>query len=91
MKRVIVRYIDDKGNLSAVATDAMPDDEAGAVRDRVEAEHSAAGAQNRWIRVGDHSVQSRQIQTISLEEPLTGPTYGEDYYYEPLFRRDMEF
>ena len=39
-------------------------------RDCDSAEHAAAGSENHWIRVGQHSVQSRQIQTFHIEEPL---------------------
>jgi len=86
MRRVIVRYIDDKGNVSVVATDAMADEEAESQRDRIEREHIEAGEQNRWIRVGEHSIQSRQIQAISLEVPLSMPDVDPG---EPFFRRDM--
>jgi hypothetical protein len=35
----------------------------------IEEEHANAGDQNRWIRVGKTSVQSRHIATIRVEEP----------------------
>jgi hypothetical protein len=90
MKRVIVRYVDDKGNLSVFATDPMPDEEAEAERRRIQTEHAEAGDANRWIEVGPHSVQSRQIQSISVQEPVTGASayFGEGD--EPYFRRDMK-
>jgi hypothetical protein len=61
--------IDDKGKTSIYATDSMADEEAEATRERIEKEHAEAGTTNRWIRVGGHSIQSRQIQTISVDEP----------------------
>jgi hypothetical protein len=92
MKRVIVRYVDDKGNVSVFATDSMPDDEAEAERKRIQREHAEAGEANRWIEVGPHSVQSRQIQTISVQDPPSGPRVGfADDDDGPRFRRDMKF
>jgi hypothetical protein len=88
--RVIVTYVDDKGNVSVAATDAMPDEEAEALRKRIQNEHIEAGEKNRWIEVGPHSVQSRQIQTIRVQPPVSGPGshFGDD---EPRFTRDMKF
>jgi hypothetical protein len=90
MKRVIVKYVDDKGYVSVAATDPMPDEEADAMRKRIQQEHIEAGEKNRWIEVGPHSLQSRQIQTISVEEPLSGPSCG-DGGDRPFFTRDMKF
>jgi hypothetical protein len=52
MRRVIVRYLDDGDNISVAATEWMPDDEAEALRRRVQQEHIEAGDRNRWIDVG---------------------------------------
>lgn len=90
MKRVVVRFLDDKGNVSAFATDGMDDDEAEALRDRIEREHAEAGSENRWIRLANHSIKSRQIQTISVEEPPS-VDFGVGNEGEPFFRRDMKF
>lgn len=90
MKRVVVRFLDDKGNISVFATDSMADDEAEALRDRIEREHAEAGSENRWIRVANHSIQSRQIQTISVDEPPS-VAFGFGDEGEPFFRRDMKF
>lgn len=90
MKRVVVRLLVDDGNASRVVTDFMPDEEAEALRDRVEKEHSEAGTENRWIRVGRHSIQSRQIQTISVEAPRQSAPSAVQRG-EPIFRRDMNF
>src|SRR5437868_9583070 len=48
MKRVTVRFLDDKGNISVFATDSMPDGDAEALRDSIEREHAQAGSE--WGR-----------------------------------------
>jgi hypothetical protein len=80
VKRVIVRYLEDSGHLSVAASDPMPDEEAEALRQRIQQEHIEAGDKNRWIDVGGESVQSRQIQTISVQEPPGGASsyFGDD-------------
>ena len=89
MKRVVVRARDDTGQIAAFASDEMTEDAAHAERDRIEREHAEAGSENRWIRVAGHSIQSRQIQTISVEElPSVDFDFGDE---EPFFRRDMQF
>ena len=90
MKRVSVRFLDDKNHVSEFTTDSMPEDEAEALRDRIEKEHAEAGSENSWIRVGNHSIQSRQIQTNSVVEPPSAPIAisSDD---APFFRRGMKF
>jgi hypothetical protein len=89
MKRVLVRVLDDRGRESFFVTDDMPDEEAEELRDRVEKEHAEAGETNRWIRVGSHSIQSRQIQTISIQEPLSADLHHDEG--GTFFHRDMKF
>ena len=67
----------------------MDDEAAEAERRRVEEEHAEAGGQNRWIRLGNVSFQSKELRTIEVSEPPQADAhFGDDA--TPLFRRDME-
>lgn len=74
MKRVVVHLKDQHGHAFVAQTEYLEDAEAEEERTRIEQEHAAAGAENRWIRVGaDESIQSKHIQWIRLETQDEGP------------------
>jgi hypothetical protein len=73
MKRVVVHLKDSHGKEFVARTDFMEAETAEAERARIEQEHATAGSENRWIRVGDESVQSKHIQRLRLEEKDEGP------------------
>ena len=89
MTHVSVRIKDDKGKEQVFTTNEMTVDEAEALRHQIEREHIEAGSDNRWIRVGNHSVQSRQIQTISVQEPISISSFVPDDDDGPFFPRNM--
>lgn len=89
VKRLTVYLRDERGNESAVMTDAMDDETAEAERTRIENEHASTGTgENRWIRVGDDSVQSKHIARIRLDDasPREPEVWG-----DPDITRDMDF
>jgi hypothetical protein len=76
-KRLIVRYLGDDKKVSVLATDEMSEEDAEAERKRIQKEHTDAGAANVWIDIGGHSIQSRQIQSISIDDPpSSGASFG---------------
>jgi hypothetical protein len=72
VKILVVHTLDVNGRPQQFRA-SMEDAEAEAERQRVEEEHAAAGDENRWIRFGPHSVQSKTIHAISLESPPAAP------------------
>ena len=82
---------DERGKESVFATEPMEDEAAEVERTRIEGEHASAGDKNRWIRVGDTSVQSKHIVVIRVQEPPTGSVIAHIDDDEPFCRRDMQF
>jgi hypothetical protein len=88
VKRIVVHLKDSHGKEYVAVSDDMDDQAAEAERTRIENEHASAGAENRWIRVGDESVQSKHIARIRLDD--TSPREPEQWG-GPDISRDMDF